>query len=144
LNPLRRGEIEMSRNVKRTLAGSVVVVVALFAALGAGIVSSPAGMLDDRIPEANLPEVKGTELATLTSPPDVPPAITRDHATKVRVELEVVEKVMKLAEGVEYEFWTFGGPCRASSSASARGTRSSSTSATIPRARCRTTSTCTR
>jgi nitrite reductase (NO-forming) len=99
----------MSGNVKRTLGGSVIVVVALFAALGAGFVSSPSGMLDDRIPEAKLPEVKGTELARLTSPPNVPPAITRGYATKVRVELEVVEKVMKLADGVEYEFWTFGG-----------------------------------
>jgi nitrite reductase (NO-forming) len=39
----------------------------------------------------------------------VPPRITRDYATKVVVELETVEKTMRLADGVDYAFWTFGG-----------------------------------
>ncbi|MBY4675615.1 copper-containing nitrite reductase [Marinobacterium arenosum] len=47
--------------------------------------------------------------ANLTTPPMVPPAITRDHAAKVVVKLETVEKVMKMSDGVEYNFWTFGG-----------------------------------
>jgi len=49
------------------------------------------------------------ENAILTSPPMVPPPITRSSPAKVVVELEVVEKVMPMAEGVEYTFWTFGG-----------------------------------
>lgn len=49
------------------------------------------------------------EKAILTSPPEVPPAITRSSPAKVIVELEVIEKVMPIAEGVEYTFWTFGG-----------------------------------
>jgi nitrite reductase (NO-forming) len=47
--------------------------------------------------------------AQLTSPPHVPPPITRKHAAKVIVELEVVEKEMPISEGVNYTFWTFGG-----------------------------------
>ncbi|MBV1786885.1 nitrite reductase, copper-containing [Marinobacterium sp. D7] len=47
--------------------------------------------------------------ANLTTPPMVPPAITRDHSAKMVVHLETVEKVMKMADGVEYNFWTFGG-----------------------------------
>ena len=47
--------------------------------------------------------------AVLTSPPNVPPPIHRDHAAKVIVELEVVEKEMPMSEGVTYTFWTFGG-----------------------------------
>ena len=47
--------------------------------------------------------------AVLTSPPNVPPPIHRDHAAKVIVELEVVEKEMPISEGVTYTFWTFGG-----------------------------------
>jgi nitrite reductase (NO-forming) len=39
----------------------------------------------------------------------VPAPIGRRHATKVIVELETVEKVMRLADGVAYTFWTFGG-----------------------------------
>ncbi|MGR7921787.1 copper-containing nitrite reductase [Zobellella denitrificans] len=49
------------------------------------------------------------EEAVLTSPPLVPPPITRDHAAKVVVKMETVEKVMEIADGVEYMFWTFGG-----------------------------------
>ncbi len=54
-------------------------------------------------------DVKGEEIAELTSPPHVPKAIQRDHPSKVIVKLEVVEKVMKMTDGVDYTFWTFGG-----------------------------------
>ncbi len=54
-------------------------------------------------------EIKGEEKAILTDPPMVPPPITRKHATKVIVELEVIEKEMEIMEGVKYMFWTFGG-----------------------------------
>lgn len=53
--------------------------------------------------------MKGEENAVLTVPPEVPPPITRSHNTKMIVKLEVLEKRMKIAEGVEYTFWTFGG-----------------------------------
>jgi nitrite reductase (NO-forming) len=55
------------------------------------------------------PDVRGEEVAVLTSPPLVPPPIQRNHPTKVKVKLEVVEKVMKMTDGVDYTFWTFGG-----------------------------------
>lgn len=54
-------------------------------------------------------EIKGEETAILTSPPEVPPPITRTHNTKVIVKLDVIEKKMKIADGVDYTFWTFGG-----------------------------------
>lgn len=50
-----------------------------------------------------------TEKAVLTAPPEVPPVIKRSSPAKVVVELEVVEKVGKIADGVEYTFWTYGG-----------------------------------
>lgn len=53
--------------------------------------------------------VSGTEEALLTSQPEVPPPITRDHPTKVVVRLETTEVVQRLADGVDYTFWTFGG-----------------------------------
>ncbi|MCB9907484.1 MAG: nitrite reductase, copper-containing [Planctomycetes bacterium] len=53
--------------------------------------------------------VLGEEEAILTSPPHVPPPITRDHATKLIVNLAVKEHVGRIADGVEYTFWTFGG-----------------------------------
>lgn len=51
----------------------------------------------------------GEEVAVLTDAPNVPPPITRNHATKVIVNLEVREVVKRLADGVDYTFWTFGG-----------------------------------
>jgi nitrite reductase (NO-forming) len=51
----------------------------------------------------------GSEDAVLTDAPNVPPPIHRDHATKVIVHLEVRELEGRLADGVGYTFWTFGG-----------------------------------
>jgi nitrite reductase (NO-forming) len=49
------------------------------------------------------------EQAILTAPPHVPPPIGRKYAARVVVNLEVREVVAKLADGVEYTYWTFGG-----------------------------------
>lgn len=48
-------------------------------------------------------------MAVLTHAPEVPPPITRNHATKVVVKMEVREVESRLADGVRYTFWTFGG-----------------------------------
>lgn len=47
--------------------------------------------------------------AVLTHAPNVPPQITRNYPAKVVVNLETQEKVMRMADGVDYMFWTFGG-----------------------------------
>src|SRR5579859_4364561 len=54
-------------------------------------------------------QLAGVENAVLTDAPNVPPPLTRKHATKVIVSLEVKEVTRRLADGVEYVFWTFGG-----------------------------------
>jgi nitrite reductase (NO-forming) len=82
--------------------------------------------------------------AMLTNAPEVPPPITRRDPARVVVHLEVREVTMPISDGVDYTFWTFGGQVPASSSGSGRVTPSSSICRTIPRIRCRTTSTCTR
>ncbi|MBI3848834.1 MAG: nitrite reductase, copper-containing [Verrucomicrobia bacterium] len=53
--------------------------------------------------------IVGEEVAVLTQAPNVPPPIKRAYATKVIVTLEVQEVVLRLADGVNYLFWTFGG-----------------------------------
>src|SRR5262245_61862018 len=55
------------------------------------------------------PEIVGEEKAVLTAAPNVPPPIQRKHPTKVIVNLEVRELVKRMADGVDYLFWTFGG-----------------------------------
>ena len=64
-----------------------------------------AGDVRGLAPNVGLP----VEQAVLTAPPNVPPPITRRYAAKVIVHLEVQEVVKRLADGVEYLFWTFGG-----------------------------------
>ena len=49
------------------------------------------------------------EEAKLTYAPEVPPPITRKNPAKVVINLETKEVVGRLADGVEYTFWTFGG-----------------------------------
>ena len=49
------------------------------------------------------------EVAVLTRAPNVPLAIARKHPAKVVVNLEVKEITQRLADGVDYTFWTFGG-----------------------------------
>ena len=51
----------------------------------------------------------GTEALVLTHAPAVPPPISRDYPTRVIVNLETQELVGRLADGVDYTFWTFGG-----------------------------------
>jgi nitrite reductase (NO-forming) len=58
---------------------------------------------------ASGPGIVGVETAVLADAPNVPPPITRKHATKVVVNLEVQEVTRQLADGVDYVFWTFGG-----------------------------------
>ena len=47
--------------------------------------------------------------AALTDAPLVPPPVKRSQPAKVIVELEVTEVNLPISEGVEYNFWTFGG-----------------------------------
>jgi nitrite reductase (NO-forming) len=54
-------------------------------------------------------QIQGEEFAKLTYAPMVPPPISRKHPTKVVIHLETTEVTRRLADGVEYTFWTFGG-----------------------------------
>ncbi|HEU0302447.1 MAG TPA: copper-containing nitrite reductase [Longimicrobium sp.] len=71
--------------------------------------AAPASAFAASIPTPEAPAIRGQERAELTAPPLVPKPIQRSYATKVIVDLEVVEKTMRMADGVDYTFWTFGG-----------------------------------
>jgi nitrite reductase (NO-forming) len=57
---------------------------------------------------ASLETIVGEEPAATAAAPNVPPPLTRHHATKVILDLEVKEHVETLADGVTYTYWTFG------------------------------------
>jgi nitrite reductase (NO-forming) len=82
---------------------------ALVALLLLGAASLSAADVNGTKPKLTDPAVTGEETAVLTQAPNVPPPIKRTHATKVIVHLEVQEVTKRLADGVQYVFWTFGG-----------------------------------
>ncbi|MBL7785295.1 MAG: nitrite reductase, copper-containing [Chitinophagales bacterium] len=53
--------------------------------------------------------VSGESPAELTAPPMVPKPIGNRAATKLVVNMEIVEKESTMADGVTYTYWTFGG-----------------------------------
>ena len=60
-------------------------------------------------PKQDDTNIIGEYNAILTDAPNVPKSDPYKAPEKVVVKLEVIEKVMRLADGVEYNFWTFGG-----------------------------------
>jgi nitrite reductase (NO-forming) len=89
-----------AENMKSGRKSALIAVAAL-------LLTAPAwsASRDDNARE----EVIGTEEAILTDAPAVPAPIHRDHATKVVVHLEIKEVEGRMADGVTYTFWTFGG-----------------------------------
>jgi nitrite reductase (NO-forming) len=81
-----------SNNIRGTMASLVCIAICA------------AGM-PPVIAATNLP----VEQAVLTAAPLVPPPIARNYPAKVVVNLETIEKVGRLSDGVDYMFWTFGG-----------------------------------
>jgi nitrite reductase (NO-forming) len=89
----------------------LLAVIALLALVSlAGCTSADAAEQRGGVPvRTPSDEIVGQEIATLTRAPDVPAPITRTHATKVIVNLDVIEQPMRLADSVQYTMWTFGG-----------------------------------
>ena len=103
-----------SHGVAQGLLALLVAIIALlltFSVAGCSRIAdaAPSGDLHAVPVRAPSAEIVGEEVAVLTEAPSVPAPITRKHATKVIVDLEVIEKPMRLADGVDYTMWTFGG-----------------------------------
>lgn len=88
----------------------VAASLTLLAVLGFSLRASE-GPTQVQGPVALPPEIQAlpVEQAVLTAPPKVPPAITRRYEARVVVNLEVREVNMRIADGTEYTFWTYGG-----------------------------------
>jgi nitrite reductase (NO-forming) len=89
---------------------SVILITSLFVAACSPPESSREDAKTTEPADAAIdPDELPVEKAILTTAPQVPPPITRDHPAKVTVSLDTVELVGRLSDGVEYLFWTFGG-----------------------------------
>ena len=89
---------QSTKNRRKDISVFHVTTIAVLACIGQFVGSFSANALE-------LP----VEEAVLTTAPQVPPAITRDFPAKVVVNLDSIEKIGRLADGMEYTFWTFGG-----------------------------------
>jgi nitrite reductase (NO-forming) len=111
--------LHMHRSLRPSLFQSALALFfALLALLitvslaGCNAINADAAVTGSRVVvpvRAPSDEIIGQEVAVLTQAPNVPPPITRNHATKVIVNLDVIEKTMRLADSVTYNMWTFGG-----------------------------------
>jgi nitrite reductase (NO-forming) len=90
---------------RHLVRGVLAALLTLSFARASEGVSQTKGLVDLPPEIAALP----VEEAVLTSPPHVPPPVTRRTPARVVVNLEVREVVMRIADGVEYMFWTYGG-----------------------------------
>ncbi|HAV26371.1 MAG TPA: nitrite reductase, copper-containing [Bacteroidetes bacterium] len=54
-------------------------------------------------------KVSGEMVAELTAPPFVPAPVGNRSAKKLTVDMEILEQVGEMTDGVKYVYWTFGG-----------------------------------
>jgi nitrite reductase (NO-forming) len=93
----------------RSLRLRAAFVSVLGIALAMSAVRAQEGATVAKASSAPLAADLPVETAVLVPPPAVPPPIGRKHPAKVVVQLEVREVTKRLADGVDYNFWTFGG-----------------------------------
>ena len=85
-----------------------LVYVFFLAALVAGVLTScEKAVAAKENPE--LMKVYGESEAEMTAPPFVPRPVGKRAATKLIVNMEVIEKEMEMSDGVTYNYWTFDG-----------------------------------
>jgi nitrite reductase (NO-forming) len=89
---------------KMQLMGLGLACLCLVASCGREMLHTETSKTANSAP-ATLPVIE----AELTDAPNVPAPIQRKSPAKMVVRLEVKEVVKKLADGVDYTFWTFGG-----------------------------------
>jgi nitrite reductase (NO-forming) len=91
---------------------NALLLVALFAACRPSSAASKDDFIevvDDHTPDVTSAPWGHSEIAELTSAPEVPAKIFRTHPSHVIVSLTINEVEKEIAPGVRYTFWTFGG-----------------------------------
>lgn len=81
----------------------VVAFITLFS------ISCKNSTSNNEMPDNTNIKVSGENLAELTVPPLVPKPVGKREATKLIVNMEIIEKEGVMTDGVKYTYWTFGG-----------------------------------
>ena len=82
---------------------------ALIAAAFLFLIMSSCKQVQEEDPEPQQIKVSGAIEHPIVQPPNVPRPIGNRGASKVVVEMEIIEKEMEMSDGVSYLFWTFDG-----------------------------------
>jgi nitrite reductase (NO-forming) len=98
----------MLKNHKRTFAKSLKAAMSLMVILGLITSCGKKAQDNSNTFTAAIP-VTGELIAELTSPPNVPAPVGDRGAQKLIVNMEILEEVGEMTDGVEYVYWTFGG-----------------------------------
>jgi nitrite reductase (NO-forming) len=93
--------------VNKVVALAIVVLAVPLIVHAYGRNQSP-GTIATASSGESLDPIVGREDAAMTAAPFVPPPITRDHATRVVLNIEVKEHSKTLTDDVTYTYWTFG------------------------------------
>ena len=70
---------------------------------------NPSAATDKTVDTEKIVTDGSSEEQKLVAPPNVPGAVGDRAAKKIIVRLETIEKVGELADGTQYNFWTFNG-----------------------------------
>ncbi len=92
--------------MKAYFTHSLFTVVLAIGALSLNSCQEPAQK--QSIAPVNM-KVSGASEAELTAPPMVPKPVGNRQATKLTVNMEIIEKEGEMADGVKYIYWTYGG-----------------------------------
>ncbi len=86
------------------------IIVSCFFAFALYSCSKGEGSITKKLTDASSIKVDGeVETMKLVAPPNVPDPIGNRGARKIKVTLETIEKIGELADGTQYNFWTFNG-----------------------------------
>lgn len=104
-------EIIMKKTVTITPFKRGLFSLFLLGVVSFSFFSCSEGSQKDNLKKVKAEDIKvvGEKKAELTSPPHVPPSTANREATRLEVDLEILEEVGEMTNGVEYTYWTFGG-----------------------------------
>lgn len=96
---------QMKMNIQKWARVALMITAIIGLATTSGCNNKDGNTSED----ATKIKVEGQSIAELTAPPLVPKPVGDRKATKLIVNMEILEKEGEMAPGVKYTYWTFGG-----------------------------------
>lgn len=95
-------------NMKQFFSPRFIAKLGLFIGI-TGVLLSCGQIEERKETDAETIKVQGEMMHPVVPPPLVPRPVGDRAATNLKIEMEIVEKIMEISDGVTYNFWTFDG-----------------------------------